>query len=130
MSINETPKKKIHIHSEGMKVALLDSEQKPTGYSVQLARLTRPSSKTEVLKLSVVNDATDENEAYAWTNPENTRLGINLLWMRVGLTREAKTPHIGFDTPTPVKVKPKTATKSDKKDEANTPSAPTLKNKE
>jgi hypothetical protein len=41
-----------------------------------------------VLKLSVVGDADGSTLAYAWANPEATRIGINLGWVQVGLERE------------------------------------------
>lgn len=87
----------LHLHSEGGRLPLLDQDEKPTGYSVMLARVTRPESKTEVLKLSVIKDETDKYVAYTWTEPDNHRLGINLKWMQVGLTVEDSTPHLGFD---------------------------------
>jgi hypothetical protein len=41
-----------------------------------------------VLKLSVVGDADGATLAYAWANPEATRIGINLGWVQVGLDLE------------------------------------------
>jgi hypothetical protein len=41
-----------------------------------------------VLKLSVVSDADGSTLAYAWANTEATRIGINLGWVQVGLSRE------------------------------------------
>ena len=96
----------LHLHSEGGKLPLLGPDDQPTGYTIQLARVTRPSSKTEVLKLSVIDDATEENVAYTWTTPGSKRIGINLLWARIGLTQESQTPQFGFDpAPPPRKTK-------------------------
>ena len=69
------------------------------GYIAQLARLTRGSSNTEVLKLSLIDAATDKTIAYTWTSPDADRIGLNMKWIQVGLTLEAETPHLGFDTP-------------------------------
>ena len=91
--------KNLHIHSEGGKLPLLGPNDIPTGYSIQLARVTRPSSKTEVLKMSVVDDTTEDTLAYTWTTPNSERIGLNLLWARIGLTLEKSTPHLGFDPP-------------------------------
>jgi hypothetical protein len=41
-----------------------------------------------VLKLSIVGDADGATLAYAWANPEASRIGINLGWVQVGLDRE------------------------------------------
>lgn len=87
----------LHLHNEGGRLPLLDQDEKPTGYSVMLARVTRSESKTEVLKLSVIHDETDEHVAYTWTEPSNERLGLNLRWMQVGFTVEDSSPHLGFD---------------------------------
>lgn len=38
-----------------------------------------------IRKLSVVEDASGQTLAYAWANPEATRIGINLGWVQVGL---------------------------------------------
>ena len=45
-----------------------------------------------MLKLSVVDDASGRTLAYAWTNPEATRIGINLGWVQVGLESAAIGP--------------------------------------
>ena len=50
-----------------------------------LERLTYREGNVPVLKLSVVGDADGSTLAYAWANPEATRIGINLGWVQVGL---------------------------------------------
>jgi hypothetical protein len=40
-----------------------------------------------VLKLSVVDDRNGRTLAYAWANPEATRIGLSLGWVQVGLDR-------------------------------------------
>tara|TARA_R110002110_G_scaffold415765_3_gene655263 strand:- start:26833 stop:27813 length:981 start_codon:yes stop_codon:yes gene_type:complete len=76
----------ISIHNEGGIVALVDDEGSPTGYSIQLARLTYQNTRTAILKLGIIEDATNKTLVYTWGEPDATRLGINLRWFQVGLT--------------------------------------------
>ena len=91
--------KGIQLHNEGQKVTLIGSDGKALGYSIQLARISRPGSKTKLLKLSLINDETEKTKAYVWTDPKANRVGMNIGWAQVGLTLEPQTPHYGFDTP-------------------------------
>ena len=77
----------IRLGSEGGRQALTWRDAKPSGYSLVLERLTYREGNVPVLKLSVVEDATGRTLAYAWANPEATRIGINLGWVQVGLQR-------------------------------------------
>ncbi|MEO7324535.1 MAG: hypothetical protein ABIW82_06875 [Dokdonella sp.] len=84
--------KAIRLGSEGSRAALAWRDGKPSGYSLGLERLTYREGNVPVLKLSVVDDATGGTLAYAWANPEATRIGINLGWVQVGLDRTGALP--------------------------------------
>ena len=73
-------------HDEGFLLPVLDGGQ-PTGYAIELARLTYQNTHTSVLKLGVVDAATGETLSYAWAEPGARRIGINLRWIQAGLTR-------------------------------------------
>ena len=90
--------KGLHLHSEGGRVPLVDAAGEPMPYAVELARLTRSGSNTHLLKLTLYDTETDKSVAYAWTDPAAARIGVNLGWAQVGLTREGRTPHLGFDS--------------------------------
>ena len=74
-------------HDEGFVFPLLDGGR-PTGYAVELARLTYQNTGTAVLKLGVVDASTGETLSYSWAEPGAERIGINLRWIQAGLTRE------------------------------------------
>ncbi|MGN6519625.1 MAG: hypothetical protein ACTHK2_09410 [Dokdonella sp.] len=77
--------RKVALGSEGGRYALAYRDGRPSGYSLLLERLTYRDGNVPVLKLSVVDDAGGRTLAYAWANPEATRIGINLGWVQVGL---------------------------------------------
>jgi hypothetical protein len=76
--------------SEGGRAALPWRDGSPSGYSLRLERLAYRDGDVPVLKLSVVEDASGAVLAYAWANPEATRIGINLGWLQAGLERGMK----------------------------------------
>jgi hypothetical protein len=80
----------LRIGTEGGRYALKWRDGNASGYSLVLERLTYREGNVPVLKLSVVGDADGATLAYAWANPEATRIGINLGWVQVGLEREAE----------------------------------------
>lgn len=79
----------LRIGSEGGRYALKWRDGNASGYSLVLERLTYREGNVPVLKLSVVGDADGSTLAYAWANPEATRIGINLGWLQVGLESAA-----------------------------------------
>ncbi len=81
----------LRIGSEGGRYALKWRDGNASGYSLVLERLTYREGNVPVLKLSVVGDADGSTLAYAWANPEATRIGINLGWVQVGLDGEGPT---------------------------------------
>jgi hypothetical protein len=87
----------IIIHNEGEIYPILSAAGEPSGYSVQLARLTEQSTGTQVLKLGLIEDASGYTVAYSWANPRAQRIGINLRWAQVGLTRKSLQGDFGFD---------------------------------
>ncbi len=77
----------VRLGSEGGRAPLLWRDGKRSGYSLTLERLTYRDGNVPVLKPSVVDDAGGGTLAYAWANPEATRIGLNLGWVQVGLER-------------------------------------------
>ncbi|MFI4969542.1 MAG: hypothetical protein ACHP7D_05010 [Lysobacterales bacterium] len=84
--------RKLRLGSEGGRAALAWRDGKPSGYSLALERLTYREGNVPVLKLSVVEDTSGRTLAYAWANPEATRIGINLGWVQVGIERSGTSP--------------------------------------
>ncbi len=79
----------LRIGTEGGRYPLKWRDGNASGYSLVLERLTYREGNVPVLKLSIVGDADGGTLAYAWANPEATRIGINLGWVQVGLERKA-----------------------------------------
>jgi hypothetical protein len=79
--------RKVHLGSEGGRYPLTFRDGNPSGYSLLLERLTYREGNVPVLKLSVVDDRSGRTLAYAWANPEATRIGLSLGWVQVGLDR-------------------------------------------
>ena len=75
-----------HWHDEGFVLPVRDGDR-PTGYAVELTRLTYQNTRTAVLKLGIVDAATGETLSYSWAEPGAARIGINLRWIQAGLTR-------------------------------------------
>ncbi len=75
----------LRISNEGGHATLHWRDGKDSGYSLELERATYRDGNVAVVKLSVIEDASGRTIAYAWANPEATRIGINLGWLQVGL---------------------------------------------
>ena len=75
----------LRIGNEGGRVTVNWRDGQPSGYSLLLERATYREGSTQVLKLSVMEDASGRAIAYSWANPEATAIGINLGWIQVGL---------------------------------------------
>jgi len=82
----------VRLGSEGGRTPLVWRDGSASGYSLALERLTYRDGNIPVLKLSIVEDAGGRTLAYAWANPEATRIGINLGWVQVGLARDDVAP--------------------------------------
>ncbi len=75
----------VRSHDEGFITPILDDGEE-TGYAVELARLTYQNTRTSVLKLGIIEEATGKTLAYSWANPHAKRVGINLRWVQCGFT--------------------------------------------
>ena len=82
----------VRLDNEGGRYALHWRDGSASGYSLGLERVTYRDGNMPVLKLSVIEDASGQTLAYAWANPEATRIGINLGWVQVGLDRASASP--------------------------------------
>ena len=81
--------KDFRLHNEGQIVRLVEKDGTPTGYAIQLERLTYQNTRTAVLKLGLTDEAQDKTITYTWTSPGASRIGMNLRWFQAGLTRVA-----------------------------------------
>lgn len=75
----------LRIDNEGGRARLAWRDGKPSGYSLELSRMTYRDGNVPVLKLSIIDDANGRSMVYAWADPQATRIGINLGWVQVGL---------------------------------------------
>jgi hypothetical protein len=88
----------IVMHDEGGRWPITGTDGRPSGYSVELARVTYQETRTAVLKLGLIDDASGETLAYSWANPDAARIGINLRWAQIGLTLKSGMAQFGFTT--------------------------------
>ncbi|MDJ0928910.1 MAG: chromophore lyase CpcT/CpeT [Gammaproteobacteria bacterium] len=86
----------IMIHDEGQIIPIPTESGELSGYSIQLARLTQQSTRTQVLKLGLIEDRTGYTVAYSWANPDAKRIGINLRWAQIGLHLKPEDENFGF----------------------------------
>ena len=81
------PAFRYEIHDQGQILSLPQPDGTASKYSVQLAQLVfQGASKTPILKLGIIENATGKTVSYTWANPEAERIGINLRWLQTGLT--------------------------------------------
>ena len=78
--------KDLRVHDEGF-IAPITDGGRPTGYAVELARLTYQRTGVAILKLGVIDQATGKTLSYSWANPLAHNIGINLRWMQSGWTK-------------------------------------------
>jgi len=76
----------LSLHDEGYIVPITDQGE-PTGYAIELARLTYQNTNTAILKLGIIDEASGKTLSYAWATPGADRIGINLRWIQTGMTR-------------------------------------------
>ena len=78
--------KDIFLHDQGQKIRVMSNEGKPLKYAFELATVTY-GKDVEVLKLSIYEDGKDKAVMYTWSEPGAKRIGINLRWIQIGLTK-------------------------------------------
>ena len=76
----------LRIHDQGGSVALVGPNGEKTKYRIELATLIQPTAKVEVLVLKLYETGNDRALAYAWTQPDAWRIGINLRWLQTSFT--------------------------------------------
>lgn len=74
----------LRIGSEGGRVDVDFRDGQASGYSLLLETLVVQDGELPLLKLSIV-DSAGQVIAYAWSDPDAQRIGINLGWIQVGL---------------------------------------------
>ncbi len=82
----------LQLASDGGRVVLHWRDGVPTGYSLELARVSYPERKLVVLQLSVIEDKTGKPLAYVWADDKADAIGLNLGWLQVGLQEQAPLP--------------------------------------
>lgn len=76
------------LHTEGAKQELIRPDGSSTGIEVELAALTYQGTGAQILKLALYRKGETRAFTYIWSENGANRLGINLRWIQVGLTRE------------------------------------------
>lgn len=74
----------LRIDSEGGRTNVNFRDGQASGYSLLLETITVQDGELPLLKLSIV-DRAGQVIAYAWSDPDAKRIGINLGWIQVGL---------------------------------------------
>lgn len=74
----------LRIDSEGGQTNVNFRDGQASGYSLLLETLVVQDGELPLLKLSIV-DGAGQVIAYAWSDPDAERIGINLGWIQVGL---------------------------------------------
>ncbi len=77
----------LRVHDEGFIARVLDDGE-PTGYAVELARLTYQRTQIPILKIGIIDEVTGKTVSYAWADQGAERIGINLRWIQGGFTLE------------------------------------------
>lgn len=78
--------KDIILHDQGQKVRIYSNEGKPLKYSFELSNVVY-GKDVEVLKLAIYEDGKDKALIYTWAEPGAKRVGVNLRWLQIGLTK-------------------------------------------
>ncbi len=84
------------IHNEGQIVPIPLKSGEPSGYSVQMAKLTYQNTAVPILTLKLIEDSTGKTLAYSWGDLESGKIGLNTRWMQMGMTRTESVPSYGF----------------------------------
>lgn len=84
------------LHNEGQRIPLNFDDGSPTGYLLELSRLTYLNTEASILKLAVIDIKNGTSIPYVWADPEATRLGMNLGWLQLGLTEKEHASGFGF----------------------------------
>lgn len=87
----------LRLHTEGQTIPILFDDGAKSPYLLQLAQLTYQNTKTPILKLALIDKATNKSITYIWANTDATRIGMNLGWFQVGLTQKKEAVNYGFD---------------------------------
>ncbi len=86
------------IHNEGQIVPITAKDGSPSGYSLQLAKLTYQNTTVPIMTFKIREDSSGKTLAYSWTETGAERIGINARWVQSGLTLKPGNPSFGFDT--------------------------------
>ena len=87
----------LRLHTEGQTIPILFDDGSESPYLLQLAQLTYQNTKTPILKLALIDKATNKSMTYIWANTDATRIGMNLGWFQAGLTQKKDAVNFGFD---------------------------------
>jgi hypothetical protein len=79
----------VPVHDQGQMVPIALPAGAPVKYSFELSQL-RYQNQRPVMKLAVYEAGKEQSIAYTWTDPQGTRIGINLRWIQVGCSPKAQ----------------------------------------
>jgi hypothetical protein len=86
----------LRLFDQGNRFELRWDDGKPTGYSLELAQLDYAGEVGTVLRLALLEDRTGRTLAYAWANPDASRIGLNIGWFQSGFTLKDRDAAIGW----------------------------------
>lgn len=78
----------LELHTEGDRQELFRKDGTSTGIEVELAALTYQGTGAQILKLALYRVGESRAFTYIWSENGADRIGINLRWLQVGLTRQ------------------------------------------
>jgi hypothetical protein len=78
----------LELHTEGDRQELFRKDGTSTGIEVELAALTYQGTGAQILKLALYRVGESRAFTYIWSENGADRIGINLRWLQVGLTRK------------------------------------------
>jgi hypothetical protein len=76
----------LRLHDQGQMLPLIRPNGERTKYSLQISRLTEQSTKTPVMVFKLFEEGKPQAISYSWTQPDASRIGINLRWFQSGFT--------------------------------------------
>ncbi len=78
----------IVLHDQGSEVQVKAKDGTPLPYVVRLAQRVYRATKTPILKFTVRAPGETRFKAYTWTEPDGSKVGVNLGDFQTGMTRQ------------------------------------------
>ncbi len=84
--------RRVLLHNEGQRAVVRYEDGSESPYLLELAQLTYQNTRKPILKLALIDRATNKSLSYIWANTEATMIGMNLGWFQAGFTQKAQRP--------------------------------------